>query len=238
MPKLRSAADTLHIHKLASANGKRLSAATVEWSVAGDCTSPPLIEVNGRRTYDRATLVVSPTNFTDLHVRCRKCPNCLRAKARHWAARAAREIERAGTTFFVTYTLRPDAHCHAQFRADLAGRGDWSGLVAEEYKLLQLAHKRMRKAGHNFRFLAVAEAHKSGLPHWHVLYHQVFKTFTTRLLAGNHFEGLPPSWWPHGHVNARLVHDDQAPGKVSWYVCKYITKSPDTKMRPSLNYGL
>lgn len=86
---------------------------------------------------------------------------------------------------------------------------------------LTLMWKRLRKAGHSFRYLAVVEYHKDGFPHVHALVHCA-DTMTYRAVAGD---------WPHGFAHAKLANDSAAA-----YVTKYVTKDL-TRLRASLGYG-
>lgn len=242
VPRFRPAGETLPVHRRARSEGRLLSLASAEWSVAGDCERPVYVEVAGRRTVSSALGKASPTNFTDLYVRCRKCPACLRARAAHWRMRIRFEVMASLSTWFVTYTVKPDWHVRWTYEVEQKYSGDavFAALCRREYRELTLAHKRLRRAGHNFRFVAVTERHKSGWPHFHVLYHQIVPSLTTRVLAGNRFEGVEPMAWPFGFVSAKLVRQDieQEVSPVVGYIAKYLVKSPDAQIRASLHYGL
>jgi len=77
-----------------------------------------------------------------------------------------------------------------------------------------------------FKYLLVAEAHKSGLPHFHVLIHEKSDTAPIRK---SKLKGA----WPLGFTKFALV--ESAGGAV--YVCKYMAKDALCRMRASFKYG-
>jgi len=132
----------------------------------------------------RKHIVVAPgkrhTLGLRLDVRCRKCDNCRRQRRRMWAARAISEWRGSARTWLGTMTLSPTAHALALARARvrLSRQGiDFDGLgLGEQFqerhravsRELTLFFKRVRKAAKSpLRVLLVAEAHVSGLPHYH-----------------------------------------------------------------------
>ena len=72
-------------------------------------------------------------------VRCRKCSGCLRLRQSEWMHRATVEFVSHVRSWWVTYTYSP---------------GQIDGAI---YKHIQLAHYRLRKSGHDFRFLCSEE---------------------------------------------------------------------------------
>ena len=87
--------------------------------------------------------------------------------------------------------------------------------------------KRVRKeSGARVRYLLVAEAHKSGLPHLHILVHEASpdKPVRHKTLEGQ---------WKLGFTRFKLAHDV----KTASYVCKYISKALLARVRASLRYG-
>lgn len=177
-----------------------------------------------------------PVNV-DLAVRCRKCVACLKSRAAHWRMRALQEYRLAARTWFGTLTLAPLAHFKALSlaRHSLAAQGiDFESLsdedqLAERHRqispLITLMLKRVRKrSGATIRFLCVMEAHKSGLPHYHLLIHQSIGTVLHRQLQSS---------WDHGFSNWKLVADEAAAA----YVCKYLAKSALARVRASVKYG-
>lgn len=134
----------------------------------------------------------------------------------------------APRTWFVTWTLRPDEHYRALLLGGSERRSD-----DEEYdirhrqisKWITLAVKRLRKqTGATIRLLCVAEAHASGLPHYHLLIHEVKGAVRERDLT---------ACWPHGFSKSRLVADPRAAA----YVTKYLSKSMRARVRASIDYG-
>lgn len=106
--------------------------------------------------------------------------------------------------------------------------------AAEQFRLLadELGQeatrwlKRIRsKTGAPFRYLLVAEEHKTGDPHLHVLLHEFGEPITKRVLEGS---------WVTGFTHWRLVGDDR---RAAYYVCKYLSKDLRTRVRASLGYG-
>ena len=181
-----------------------------------------------------------PLNLT-LHVRCRKCPACLRQRAKRWSMAAIAETKASERTWFGTLTLAPEAQYRFTCIASLeAGRSavHWTELTEDEqfarkvaaiYREVALYLKRVRKqSGGRLRFLCVAEKHKSGDPHLHMLVHELnaFAPIRKRVLDEH---------WKLGHCQWRLV--DQSEPKASSYLCKYLAKSSAARVRASLHYG-
>ena len=87
--------------------------------------------------------------------------------------------------------------------------------------------KRVRKeSGARVRYLLVAEAHKTGLPHLHILVHEASPDMPVRHKT---LEGQ----WKLGFTRFKLAHDV----KTASYVCKYISKALLARVRASLRYG-
>lgn len=84
-----------------------------------------------------------------------------------------------------------------------------------------------------FRYLMVAEEHESGLPHVHLLVHEISgQTLTKRRLLHT---------WVSGYANAKLVGGEEFEDdghKAAAYVCKYISKSMLARVRSSHGYGV
>lgn len=194
--------------------------------VSGRCTSPVQItEVGGH--HNRPML--------DTFVRCRKCPECLRHKRAVWSARAAHEIGAHPRTWMVTLTCSAPAHFRLveQARSNARKRGftpeHWgpSEEFAERWRQLGIEVtkwlKRLRSSGGAFTYLLVVEAHKSGLPHVHLLIHER-SNVTYRLLTTS---------WKLGFSHAKLVEGTSA----ARYVTKYLVKSVLARVRASQHYG-
>lgn len=173
----------------------------------------------------------------DLAVRCRKCAACLKARAYHWRKRAESETKAACRTWFGTLTLGPEGQFKAISRARsyLAAQGlDFdllspSDQFAERHRQISpditRYFKRVRKqSGASFKYLLVAEAHKSGAPHYHVLLHERADPVRAAILKAQ---------WRLGFCNWKLVQDVRMAG----YVCKYLAKSSLARVRASQHYG-
>jgi len=174
-----------------------------------------------------------------LKTKCRRCDQCLRSRAREWRLRAQVETGEAARTWFGTMTLRPEEHFKARLVASsrLRARGvsldalspqeQFAEINATISREITLALKRMRKnSGAELRYISVVEEHKSGLPHYHLLIHEVLedKPITWRQLSDA---------WRLGFSNWKLVHD----GRAAAYVTKYLSKSMLARVRASKRYG-
>lgn len=177
--------------------------------------------------------------FVDMSTRCRKCSWCLKQRASLWSLRAKAEIHAASRTWFGTLTLRPEEHFRAVCKADATSRKrgtEWAELSPSEQ--FQARHsvisqdltkwlKRVRKESESrLRYCLVAEAHKSGLPHYHCLIHE-------RWLGGEVQERTLRRQWPLGFSKFNLVEGSAA----AWYVAKYLAKTSDARVRASIGYG-
>ena len=174
---------------------------------------------------------------------CRRCPTCLKKKARLWSYRAQRECAVAERTWFCTLTTDPEI----DFRIDMACAARIAGFARLppqtkfQHQALEMGVevtrflKRVRKnSGHSYRYLLIVETHdsrdtadlKRGRPHMHMLLHE--------------FPGQPvrkavlETAWRWGFAQFKLVDSDK---KAAWYVSKYITKANDCRTRASLEYG-
>jgi hypothetical protein len=148
-----------------------------------------------------------------------------------------------GRTWFGTLTLDADWQEEFLHRARMA-HGDpcaawWDEPHCDErfarvrdelLKELQKYWKRLRKAGHRFKYLAVFERHKSGLPHVHWLLHEQTRILKKDLQAE----------WPYGFTNVSIVGGRSAgaadPRKAAWYVVKYLSKSVQSRQVASSGY--
>lgn len=218
------------------------------WDVGAHCQDPQAVTHHARgddRYARNEKWQVNPGSLT-LHMEglpCRKCPSCLRIRAKLWQNRARVEMSVWKRTWFCTYTLRPEEQFRALMKSlvvkNRAGWLDSDFGTADEYRLrceeigrlYTLYLKRVRKPTANerpvgLRYLLVFEKHRSGLPHLHALVHE-----TSGLLS---YDRLT-SRWKHGHCNAKLVN---SAGAASKYVSKYMTKGNEaSRVRASLKYG-
>lgn len=171
-------------------------------------------------------------------VRCRRCGTCLKARSRLWTARALVECGQHARTWFGTLTVAPERRFWARLKAEqtlLAGGWEpWEALTSTE-RLRAIERelspevtrwlKRVRKASSaSLRYLLVVEAHKDGFPHYHCLVHEAQGTVTKRHLQEQ---------WRYGFSKWNLVEGH----KPAYYVCKYLNKSAQTRVRASRRYG-
>ena len=217
----------------------------LEWDVSSDCETPftrehrsvPVIPPDREQRFRRSDYG-SPLSVV-VKTRCHTCPSCLKARYWLWRLRSTVEMAEATRTWFGTLTLSPEAHFNVRCRADLDLRkrclrpfdeGDADAqFVARHNQItrdMQLYFKRVRKqSGAAIRYLAVCEAHKSGLPHYHLLVHQIGETPVLK----KHLED-----WPLGFTQWKLVDDLR---RSSYYVTKYLLKEARARLRASVLYG-
>lgn len=229
----------------------------VLWKASGGCTDPFTFTLTGKpiawgqatefqrnapvETHylndgiDRAAAI-----WLDIEAPCRRCEQCLRRRAASWARRARTELGRAQRTWFATFTLDPEQHflkeCAAAVRLGETSVS-WNDLDEEQQFLerhreisrdFTLYLKRVRKeSGALLRYVLVAEAHKSGLPHYHALIHEVVGTRPVK-------ERTLRKQWLLGFSSFSLVKDDQ---KSARYVAKYLSKAALARVRASVGYG-
>ena len=216
-------------------NGAEAAPMGVRWDISGKCDDPRRIEVAGIGHVKDLDTPSFRRTFVDLDVRCRRCKPCLRHRSFVWSQRATAEINTATRTWFGTLTLSPEAHyqmlCHARARhVEFDALSDCAqfamrhvAISAELTKWL----KRVRKSsGANLRYCLVAERHKSGLPHYHVLIHE------TRVSKPVRYRDLSDTWHL-GFTKFNLVKDTRA----AQYVCKYLSKDASARVRASIAYG-
>lgn len=222
------------------------SVMTREWDVSADCQKPVTREVYARpsRRHGEKWIVVHNRSINPLrviiHARCRRCAACLRHRSRLWSARAVSETKAAVRTWFGTITLRPERQQWAldSARHKLSRQGiDFDALSEEERFRLRHSFvsqeltrwlKRVRKvSGAPLRFCLVAEAHKSGAPHYHILVHECDPALPVR-------KEVLKSAWTWGFTRWKLVNDPRA----ALYVTKYLSKDAKARVRASLHYGV
>ncbi len=209
---------------------------------AGNCAAP--VEIFCRGLPDRLLvglgLEKEAPMVTTIETPCRKCEPCLVTRSQLWAARARDELRVASRTWFGTLTLAPTRAMQLIFAAQLGltERGHvldevsdpelFQAIVKEASPDLTNWLKRVRKnSGASLRYLLVCEAHKTGLPHWHVLIHEYEgKVVKAKLEAA----------WRNGFSHFRLVPTTDI--RTAWYVTKYLSKSALARVRASQHYGL
>ena len=198
-------------------------------------------DVGGYKRVDKARTVVvdrpDEVMWLDMQVRCRKCAACLLWRGRQWTARAIHETQSSQRTWFGTLTLSPQALARLTERAN-ARYGDKAAsytdalarLNREVSEELTKYIKRVRKvSGARLRYLIAQEEHKSGLPHWHVLVHEVVGSDPVlyRHLADK---------WELGFVKWNLIRSGEN-DKAAVYACKYLNKAQSARVRASVRYG-
>lgn len=228
-----------------AAGARQLSLITREWDVSADCQSPVVTELYARpsRRQTEPRVVIHRGSITPLrvivHARCRKCPACLRHRSRLWSARMRDETRVAFRTWLGTLTLAPRWQAHA---VDVArhrcSRQSIDFDKLSEVERFGLRHnvvsgeltrwlKRVRKnSGAPLRFCLIAEAHKSGAPHYHVLVHERDPAKPVRW-------AVLSDAWTWGFSTFKLIDDERG----ATYAAKYLSKSSLARVRASLAYG-
>lgn len=249
---MRHLSDVHHLAARAlSKGGTAVSRSKTTWDISGRCQDPQWIENYGRPAHRPTDLEQEGRSFTvrpggpapysvEMWVPCRKCEACLKFRASLWQRRAETEMSRSCRTWLGTLTLRPEIHhlMVSRARAGLSRQGtDYDNLtdmVKFQYLHNQIGKeitkylKRLRKqSGSPMRYLFVAEAHKSGLPHYHCLIHEPDPRYQVRHAALK-------SQWSHGFSDFRLVETSR---QAARYVAKYLGKSSLARVRASLRYG-
>ena len=225
----------------ARASGKaEMGEALGEWNVnfAHNCERP----IQLKRSASGGAL------FATYRVRCRTCPPCLRASMWRWLrsmeAHIAATASKGRRTWFGTLTLRPEAQQATLHQALVqwmqshgsSGVPDWWDDPACDYRFalhravlvreIQLYWKRLRKAGHRFKYIVVFERHKSGLPHMHWLVHEAGDRITKDALQKQ---------WHLGFTKVKLVCAEHN-RKAAYYVSKYLSKNKQSRQLASLCY--
>lgn len=227
----------------ALANGAtQTSRYLTEWQISGDCQSPKERTLHARppRSETSKEVVIKPGSPHSLElrmtVRCRKCDPCRKQRQTLWMGRALGEMRQCNRTWLCTFTLAADHHYLFGIRAEQKYRRKgvlWSDMTLKEQLVarhetiqgeLTKWLKRLRKAGHSLRYLLVMEAHKSGLPHYHMLVHEVGDPIRKT--------DLKKCGWDYGFTHFKLADLGHA-----HYVAKYLSKSTAARVRASVRYG-
>lgn len=213
---------------------------TFHWNVAKRCSLPYTVFMNSKPGLDaQHRMEAVPPLYLDVDTPCRRCEACRRARASHWRGRALLETQRASRTWFGTFTLKAEMQDHYLHLSrhnsyrdgidydTLSVRDQFIARVAEINPELTKYLKRIRfEYQYPLRYLFVAEAHKSGNPHFHALVHQmeVDHILPKRLLEGQ---------WLLGFTQFKLVISEQQ----AVYLCKYLSKDAAARVRASQSYG-
>jgi len=224
---------------------------TQSWDISGDCVRPIRRELStaqcgvpvGARgaTYARFKERYYAQHL-DLAVRCRKCDNCRRVRSWGMRLRMTAEIDTASRTWFTTLTLAPDRQSLARMAAirrldrggvrwgDLHPDEQFAEIVKEISPELTKYVKRVRKnSSASFRYILVTEKHKTGLPHFHMLWHEADPDAR---IKWKHLDAA----WRLGFSMHKLVIAEQGKRTAS-YVAKYLSKSVLSRVRCSKGYG-
>lgn len=217
---------------------------TVQWHIAMRCLNPPSIEVYGR---DYGPKDENRYQQVTIAARCRRCLPCRQLRSYEWRQRGMNEILVHPRTLFGTLTLRPEEQYRASAEATerLAKSAvDFNSLSADDQfaervrtigSWITRYFKRVRQeTDTKSRYMLVAESHKSGLPHFHLLFHEVerytrdqFDTYT-----------VLKRQWPYGFSDFQGVDAGPDGGaNAARYVCKYLAKAGLCRVRSSLRYG-
>lgn len=205
-------------------------------------------EFADRNTHFEHTPGQRATVYVEIGTRCRRCDNCRSYRRWLWSFRMTEELRRGVRTWYGTLTLRPSEQYRvlAEARQYMRSRGvSWEHDLSEDERFAAHARfalkevtkyiKRFRKEAYGpkgkapFKWVCVTERHKSGLPHFHMLVHEVeMRPIPHRILAGQ---------WHSGFEQWRLVKLDENPKLVAGYLCAYLQKDFSTRIRCSEKYG-
>jgi len=164
------------------------------------CTSPVLIETKFQGESKAA--------------QCRKCDACIAARKRHWIGRMLAEEQTCHSVNFITLTY--------------AGGYDNVDAYWLNYSHVQLFFKRLRKAGHKFKYVAVGEhGTQAERAHFHIL--MFWQNEPPDLMLNSQW-----AWdaWPHGHVYAEVPRSKQG---CAVYLMDYLNK--DNLKRAVMKYS-
>lgn len=224
--------------------GRQTGIVSYAWDVSGRCENPKGLELVSRPPAGADGNIEVPRDggplILRMEVACRRCRPCLWERSRKWRDRAVREIAASPRSWFGTLTLSHDEQFRALSRArkaaSISAAGDfdtWSepdrfkGHVKAISPELTLWLKRVRKqSAAPLRYLLVAEAHKSGLPHFHVLVHETSLDNVVR-------KRVLETQWKLGYSHWRIVKDKSA----AKYITKYLAKTMLARVRASKYYG-
>ena len=137
-------------------------------------------------------------------LRCKRwsCEHCYKARSRDLWHKAFKGLP----DMFLTLTMKPDETATPEVAAQAFVDG-WRML--RQYLCRTLGRK-------SLTFLAVFEAHESGMPHLHIL---LRSKYISRELIKNWWESRTGSW----NVDIRRVHN---PRQRASYVSKYVASRP------------
>jgi len=145
---------------------------------------------------------------------CRKCDACINARKRHWIGRMLAEEQTCHSTWFVTLTY--------------AGGYDNAEAYWINYRHVQLFFKKLRKAGHKFKYVAVGE-HGTSLEraHFHILMFWQEKPPHVEMDTNYQWD-----FWDFGHSNIQIPRSKQG---CAVYLMDYLNK--DNLQRAVMKYS-
>lgn len=227
--------------------------------LAGNCTAPferrliGAVNAYSRRKHRKSAGIVLTEEY-----RCGKCGPCREHRRKTWMARAVVEHNRSARSWMVTFTLSPAWQAELSVKADKLYRQKHANadLPTSKQERLDLKMRVLKRLiGRWLRVLAgpgstaskrayvlVAELHKSGEPHFHMLIHEreagsIFRDedchFTRR---GEYFvgdESRAKKLWRFGFCRISMCKDEA--GAV--YVMKYLAKTQTYRVAASQHYG-
>jgi len=230
-----------------------------------DCEFP-VIFTDEYRYPDMENAPGTYPTFIERHVRCRKCANCRKAKARMWAHRCRFELLAAPRTWFVTLTydqaerqrvintarvavarhrITPDKNTlpvHAvpsDFDA-LPINQQFAELAKVTARDATLWLKTVRKGRKNHAIVSLRDPIK----YRYILVTEPHQDgFPHFHLLMNEIKGFPLTerrirrFWNQGKITEAKLVPIMDPS-VPWYVCKYINKAGLARVRASHKYGL
>ena len=145
---------------------------------------------------------------------CRKCDECIAARKRHWIGRMLAEEQTCHSVNFLTLTY--------------GGGYDNIDAYWLNYKHVQLFFKRLRAAGHKFKYVSVGE-HGTQLEraHFHIL--MFWQNEPPEMTLNTEW-----TWdaWPHGHTYAEVPRSKQG---CAVYLMDYLNK--DNLKRAVMKYS-
>lgn len=221
-----------------------VSPTRMEWDCASNCLNPKTFERHSRDDWKTHKWIspndgYKPSLTLTMHVRCRRCEECLKARSRLWRARAMAEYERSSRVWFSTLTLNAEWRAKIRYEAELIARKASVPELTNEPKNVRFRYecrvlwdhvtRYIKRVRHHIdapmRYILVAEMHKDGTPHLHMLvFEQQMGTIRKHHLKDQ---------WFYGFTKIKLADDARA----VWYVTKYLTKSADMRVRASLYFG-
>lgn len=150
----------------------------------------------------------------DIHVSCRKCPECISARKRHWIGRLMAEEKTSKAVWFVTLTY--------------GGGYDNIDAYWINYSHAQKFFKKLRKDGHKFKYVIVGE-HGTKLERAHFHCMLFWQSEPPAVEFATEYQWEP---WEHGHSYIEIPRSKQG---CAVYLMDYINK--DNLKRAVMKYS-